>query len=298
MIALVTGANKGIGYEIAAGLGGLGYRVGVGARDATRRETAVGTLRAAGVDAFGVPLDVTDDGSVTAAAELIERLAGRLDALVNNSRHPGRNGPGMAAGADHPRPGSAPHRRGHQRHGRRPGDQRDAAAAAALRLPTHRQRLQQRRLPDPTGGPGHRDRPRHGGLRTVEILPQRPHPAVRPPFQQAPTSSSTPPARAWSRPTSPASTDPAPPHRAQPPRSGSPPSRTAARPVPSSRTTASSPGDHRPAAGFRTGGRREPRECAGRHGPGTPGPCPDRDGRAPCAGRTWPSRDRRNGRTY
>ena len=69
MIALVTGANKGIGYEIAAGLGSLGYRVGVGARDATRRETAVGKLRAVGVDAFGVPLDVTDDRSVTDAAE-------------------------------------------------------------------------------------------------------------------------------------------------------------------------------------------------------------------------------------
>ncbi|MFF1870109.1 SDR family oxidoreductase [Streptomyces sp. CB03911] len=92
--ALVTGANKGIGYEIAAGLGGLGYRVGVGARDATRREAAVGKLRAAGVDAFGVPLDVTDDRSVTAAAELIERLTGRLDALVNNAGIPGEMGPG------------------------------------------------------------------------------------------------------------------------------------------------------------------------------------------------------------
>ncbi|MFJ9564659.1 SDR family oxidoreductase [Streptomyces fuscichromogenes] len=83
--ALVTGANKGIGHEIAAGLGALGWRVGVGARDAERRETAVAKLRAAGVDAFGVPLDVTDDASVTAAAALIEDLAGHLDALVNNA---------------------------------------------------------------------------------------------------------------------------------------------------------------------------------------------------------------------
>lgn len=51
----MTGANKGIGYEIAAGLGALGHRVGVGARDDGRRETAVAALRAAGVDAFGVP---------------------------------------------------------------------------------------------------------------------------------------------------------------------------------------------------------------------------------------------------
>ena len=84
-IALVTGANKGIGYEIATGLGALGYRVGVGARDQARLETAVEKLRAAGVEAFGVPLDVTDDASVTAAAELVEQRAGRLDVLVNNA---------------------------------------------------------------------------------------------------------------------------------------------------------------------------------------------------------------------
>jgi len=79
--ALVTGANKGIGYEIAAGLGALGWRVGVGARDDARRETAVEKLRAAGVDAFGVPLDVTEDASVAAAAASLDRL----DVLVNNA---------------------------------------------------------------------------------------------------------------------------------------------------------------------------------------------------------------------
>ena len=83
--ALVTGANKGIGYEIAAGLGALGWSVGVGARDEQRRDAAVEKLRAAGADAFGVPLDVTDDASVAAAAELIEERAGRLDVLVNNA---------------------------------------------------------------------------------------------------------------------------------------------------------------------------------------------------------------------
>ena len=83
--ALVTGANKGIGYEIAAGLGALGWTVGVGARDAQRRDAAVEKLRADGVDAFGVPLVVTDDAGVAAAARLIEEHAGRLDVLVNNA---------------------------------------------------------------------------------------------------------------------------------------------------------------------------------------------------------------------
>lgn len=84
-IVLVTGANKGIGYEIAAGLGARGWSVGVGARDEQRRKDAVAKLRAAGADAFGVPLDVTDAGSVAAAVQLVEERAGRLDVLVNNA---------------------------------------------------------------------------------------------------------------------------------------------------------------------------------------------------------------------
>ncbi|CAN5412756.1 SDR family oxidoreductase [soil metagenome] len=83
--ALVTGANKGIGYAIAEGLGARGFRVGVGARDDVRRDEAVAKLQADGVDAFGVPLAVTDDQSVAAAAALIEEHAGGLDVLVNNA---------------------------------------------------------------------------------------------------------------------------------------------------------------------------------------------------------------------
>jgi len=82
--ALVTGANKGIGYEIAAGLARLGFRVGVGARDAGRRDDAVLKLRAEGLDVFGVPLDVTDDASVAAAAAQLDDEGG-LDVLVNNA---------------------------------------------------------------------------------------------------------------------------------------------------------------------------------------------------------------------
>ncbi|GAA1864977.1 SDR family oxidoreductase [Myceligenerans crystallogenes] len=83
--ALVTGANKGIGFAVAEGLGELGFTVAVGARDEARRTEAVGRLRAAGVDAFGVALDVTSDDSAARAAEAIEQRTGRLDVLVNNA---------------------------------------------------------------------------------------------------------------------------------------------------------------------------------------------------------------------
>ncbi|MCX2729921.1 SDR family NAD(P)-dependent oxidoreductase [Saccharopolyspora sp. NFXS83] len=82
--ALVTGANKGIGFGIAKGLGTLGWSVGVGARDDARRADAVRRLRTDGIDAFGVPLDVTDDTSVADSARLL-RERGSLDVLVNNA---------------------------------------------------------------------------------------------------------------------------------------------------------------------------------------------------------------------
>ncbi len=82
--ALVTGGNKGIGYAIAEGLGALGWSVGIGARDDGRRKEAVEKLKAAGVDAFSVPLDVTDDASVAGAAQLLVERGG-LDVLVNNA---------------------------------------------------------------------------------------------------------------------------------------------------------------------------------------------------------------------
>lgn len=84
-IALVTGANKGIGYEIARGLGATGVTVLLGARDAERGTTAAGKLRAEGITAVPLELEVTDPVSVSAAAARIEREYGRLDILVNNA---------------------------------------------------------------------------------------------------------------------------------------------------------------------------------------------------------------------
>lgn len=84
-IALITGANKGIGYAIAAGLADRGTTVLIGARDAERRDAAVRRLRAAGGDVHGIPLDVTAADTVAAAAAEIAARHGRLDVLVNNA---------------------------------------------------------------------------------------------------------------------------------------------------------------------------------------------------------------------
>lgn len=84
-IALVTGANKGIGYEIVAQLADRGVTVLLGARDEKRREDAVASLRSAGGDVHAVALDVTDATTVRAAADHIEDRFGRLDVLVNNA---------------------------------------------------------------------------------------------------------------------------------------------------------------------------------------------------------------------
>jgi NAD(P)-dependent dehydrogenase (short-subunit alcohol dehydrogenase family) len=84
-IALITGANKGIGLETARQFGACGFTVLAGARDEERGLAAEQDLRADGVDARFVSLDVTADASVREAADWIEREYGRLDILVNNA---------------------------------------------------------------------------------------------------------------------------------------------------------------------------------------------------------------------
>jgi NAD(P)-dependent dehydrogenase (short-subunit alcohol dehydrogenase family) len=84
-IALVTGANKGIGLETARQLGARGFTVLAGARDEERGLEAGRALRADGADARFIRLDVTDDTSVQQAADWIGREYGRLDILVNNA---------------------------------------------------------------------------------------------------------------------------------------------------------------------------------------------------------------------
>lgn len=85
-VALVTGANKGLGREVVRQLSRLGdMTVLLGSRDAGRGVVAAGELRAEGIAVDAVPIDVTDDRSVAQACTLIERAYGHLDILVNNA---------------------------------------------------------------------------------------------------------------------------------------------------------------------------------------------------------------------
>ncbi|WP_433200948.1 SDR family NAD(P)-dependent oxidoreductase [Dactylosporangium sp. CS-047395] len=79
-VTLITGANKGIGFETARQLLALGHTVYLGARDPARGEQAAATL-----GARFVPLDVTDDASVAGALASIGAAEGRLDVLVHNA---------------------------------------------------------------------------------------------------------------------------------------------------------------------------------------------------------------------
>ena len=81
-VALVTGANQGIGFQIARGLVSHGLTVLVGSRNLERGEAAAGEI---GAGAHAIQLDVTDQASIDAAAARIREEFGRLDVLVNNA---------------------------------------------------------------------------------------------------------------------------------------------------------------------------------------------------------------------
>lgn len=84
-IALITGANKGIGLETARQLGKQGITVLVGARDTGKGNAAAEELRKDGVDARAIAIDVSDTASIGKAVTQVERDFGRLDILVNNA---------------------------------------------------------------------------------------------------------------------------------------------------------------------------------------------------------------------
>ncbi|MGE0126528.1 MAG: SDR family oxidoreductase [Blastocatellales bacterium] len=84
-VALITGANKGLGFEIARQLGQQGVTVVLGARDKAKAKEAAGKLKAEGVDAHAVKLDVTNEADVAALPSFFESKFGRLDILINNA---------------------------------------------------------------------------------------------------------------------------------------------------------------------------------------------------------------------
>jgi NAD(P)-dependent dehydrogenase (short-subunit alcohol dehydrogenase family) len=96
-VALVTGANKGIGLEVSRQLAQLGIMVMIGARDKDRGLRAAETLAAEGLPVKFLRIDVTEQDSIAAAAAQIASDPGRLDILVNNA---GILSPGEFHGVD------------------------------------------------------------------------------------------------------------------------------------------------------------------------------------------------------
>ncbi|HEX5594802.1 MAG TPA: SDR family NAD(P)-dependent oxidoreductase [Micromonosporaceae bacterium] len=87
---LITGGNKGLGFEAARRLGEKGWRVFLGSRDEGRGRAAADKLAAGGADVVMVPLDVTSDEAVTEAVRLVRKHTDRLDVLINNAGAPGK----------------------------------------------------------------------------------------------------------------------------------------------------------------------------------------------------------------
>ena len=106
-VALVTGANKGVGKQVARELVASGLTVYVGSRDLVRGQTAAAEI---GDGAVAVQLDVTDSASIAAAAERIGAEVGRLDVLVSNAgiSHTDGDGFTMEQYAAMSKPSSAP----------------------------------------------------------------------------------------------------------------------------------------------------------------------------------------------
>jgi NAD(P)-dependent dehydrogenase (short-subunit alcohol dehydrogenase family) len=84
-IALVTGANRGIGLEVCGQLAQHGYTVLLGSRDLAKGEQAATSLKRQGLDILPHQLDVTDKASIEQLRAQVESAFGRLDVLVNNA---------------------------------------------------------------------------------------------------------------------------------------------------------------------------------------------------------------------
>src|ERR1700687_5318760 len=83
--ALVTGANKGIGREVARQLAGKGFHVFVGARNRAAGREATGEIAKKGGKVTFLEIDIADNASVTAAAREFVKTTDHLDGLINNA---------------------------------------------------------------------------------------------------------------------------------------------------------------------------------------------------------------------
>jgi NAD(P)-dependent dehydrogenase (short-subunit alcohol dehydrogenase family) len=84
-VALITGANRGIGFETAKQLGEQGVTVVLGSRKLSDAEAAAAKLKSSGIDAYGIQLDVTKAADRSAAAKYLDQKFGKLDILINNA---------------------------------------------------------------------------------------------------------------------------------------------------------------------------------------------------------------------
>lgn len=99
-IALITGANRGLGHETARQLAGRGWTILLGARDPDKGRVAAEKLAADGADVRPVTIDVTDDDSVAAAVEQVASWTDHLDVLVNNAGIIGSTTPPLETGPE------------------------------------------------------------------------------------------------------------------------------------------------------------------------------------------------------
>lgn len=84
-VALVTGANRGIGYELVKQLASMGFKVILTSRDPSKGSESAEQLAETGLDVSSVVMDVTDQESIRLAAMTITETFGRLDVLINNA---------------------------------------------------------------------------------------------------------------------------------------------------------------------------------------------------------------------